>query len=180
MILKSKKIFSEGLWDNIGLAIKVARDLGIKKKTILKSISKIQFEGRIQYIKGRMTKLLDPKEKLLIDGCHSEQSAKNLISYLKTLSKDVYGIWGMQKHKNPKRFIKLFEGVFKKIIAIKIPDEPNTCSPHKLKKMANHYNIKCDVAPNIKSAIKKISNKKPKTIVSFGSLYLVGKILSLN
>ena len=31
IILKSKKIFGEGLWDNVGLAIKVARDLKIPK-----------------------------------------------------------------------------------------------------------------------------------------------------
>ena len=30
------------------------------------------------------------------------------------------------------------------------------------------------------SAIKKLSSKKPKVIAFFGSLYLVGKILSLN
>ena len=77
-------------------------------------------------------------------------------------------------------FIKQFRGVFKKIIAVKIPDEPNTCNPYKLKKLAEQFNIKCDVAPSIKSAIKKLSSKKPKVITSFGSLYLIGKILSLN
>ena len=37
-----------------------------------------------------------------------------------------------------------------------------------------------EIAPNIKSAIKQLSNKKQKLIVCFGSLYLIGKILSLN
>ena len=180
IILKSKKILSDGLWNNVGLAIRVARDLKISKKTILKALPKLQFEGRLQYIKGKLTKLLNPKEKLLIDGCHSTESARNLASYLKTLNSDIYGIWGMQKHKNPDLFIKQFRGVFKKIIAVKIPDEPNACNPYKIKKIANKFNIKCDVAPNIKFAIKKLSSKKRKIIVSFGSLYLIGKILSLN
>ncbi len=180
LILKSDKIFSEGIWQNVGLAIKVARDFSIPKQKILNAIPKIHFEGRLQYIEDRLTKLLNAKEKFLIDGCHSEESAKNLASYLKTLNKDVYGIWGMQKHKNPELFMKQFIGVFKKIITVKIPDEPNTCNPYKLKKIANQFNIKCDVAPNIKFAIKKLSSKKQKVIVSFGSLYLVGKILSLN
>jgi len=180
IILKSKKIYSEGLWWNIGLAIRVARDLKISKKTILKTIPKLQFEGRLQYIKGKLTKLLNPKEKLLVDGCHSEASAKNLASYLKGIDKDIYGIWGMQKHKHPELFIKQFKGIVKKIIAVKIPDEPNSCNPHHLKNMANRSGINCDVAPNIESAIKQLSNKKPKVIASFGSLYLIGKILSLN
>ena len=32
IILKSKKILSDGLWDNVGLSIRVARDLKIPKK----------------------------------------------------------------------------------------------------------------------------------------------------
>ena len=86
----------------------------------------------------------------------------------------------MQKHKFPELFIKQFKGIFKKIIAVKIPDEPNSCKPQQLKQIANKFNINCDVAPNIESAIKLLSNKKPKVIASFGSLYLIGKILSLN
>jgi len=180
IILKSKKILSDGLWNNVGLAIRVARDLKISKKNILKAIPKLQFEGRLQYVKGKLTKLLNPKEKLLIDGCHSEASAKNLASYLKSIDRDVYGIWGMQKHKHPELFIKQFKRIFKKIIVVKIPDEPNSCKPYHLKDIANQSGINCDVASSIKSAIKQLSNKKPKVIASFGSLYLIGKILSLN
>ena len=182
IILKNQNILSDGLWDNVGLAIRVARDLKISKKTILKAIPKLQFEGRLQYInvRGKLTKLLNPKEKLLVDGCHSEASAKNLASYLKSIDKDIFGIWGMQKHKRPELFIKQFKGIFKKIIAVKIPDETNSCLPRHLKNMANRSGIKCDVAPTIASAIKQLSDKKPKVIASFGSLYLIGKILSLN
>ena len=130
--------------------------------------------------KGKLLKLLYPKEKLLIDGCHSITSAKNLVSYLKTLNKDIYGIWGIQNNRKPKDFLRNFKGVFKKIIAVKIPDEINSCKPKKLKKIANQLNFDCSTAPNIHYAIKKLSNKKEKVIVCFGSLYLVGKILSLN
>lgn len=178
LILYSKKILSEGIWQNVGLAIKVARDLNISKSTIVKTVPKIFFEGRLQYINNK--NLTNPKEKILLDGCHSITSAKNLVSYLRTLKKDVYGIWGMQKNKQPREFIKQFKGIFKKVITIKIPDEPNSCNPYDLKKMAQQFNIDCDVATNFQSAIKKISNKREKIIASFGSLYLVGKILDLN
>jgi len=180
IILKNQNILSDGLWSNVGLAIAVARFLKISKKNILKALPKIQFEGRLQYIKGKLTKLLNPKEKFLIDGCHSETSAKNLASYLKSTNKDIYGIWGMQKHKHPELFIKQFKGIFKKIIAVKIPGEPNTCKPQRLKQIANRSGIKCEIAPSIKSAIKQLSSKNPKVIVSFGSLYLIGKILNSN
>ena len=179
--LKSNRIFSEGIWHNVGLAIKVARDSNISKKNILKAVPKMAFEGRIQYLnKGKLTKLLYPNEKLLVDGCHSNASAKNLSSYLKTLNKDIYGVWGIQKNKQPEQFLREFKGVFKEIITIKIPDEINSLSPDSLEKIANQLNFKCRTAPNINSAITKLSNKKEKVIVCFGSLYLVGKILSLN
>tara|TARA_Y100000590_G_scaffold468969_1_gene654154 strand:- start:1251 stop:2522 length:1272 start_codon:yes stop_codon:yes gene_type:complete len=181
LVLKSNNIFSNGIWENVGLAIKVARDFNISNKTILKAIPKINFEGRLQYIKkGKLKKLLNKNEKLLVDGCHSEASAINLSSYLSTINQDIYAIWGMQKNKQPHLFIKHFKKKFKKIIAIKIPEEPNTCNPVKLKKIANVNGFKCEIEDDIKLALKKISNKKPKLIVILGSLYLAGSILYLN
>ena len=46
--IRSKKIHSEGLINNLALSIKVALDFGVSKQTIIKIIPKIQFEGRIQ------------------------------------------------------------------------------------------------------------------------------------
>ena len=63
------------MWENVGLAIKVALDLGVKTKIIKKTIPKIQFEGRVQFIKGKLTKNLK-KTKILVDGCHSDTSTK--------------------------------------------------------------------------------------------------------
>ena len=105
--------------DNIALAIKVALDFGVPKKIIVRTIPKIQFEGRVQYLtKGKYKKLLRRNEKLLIDGCHSVASAKNLYNYLKTLNEPIYGIWGMQKNKLPDLFIRSFNGIFKKLILL--------------------------------------------------------------
>ena len=64
LILKSKKILSEGIWDNTALAVKVARDLNIPNKNILKAMPKIKFEGRLEYVyKGKLRSFLYPKEK---------------------------------------------------------------------------------------------------------------------
>ena len=181
LILYSKKILSQGIWDNVGLSIKVARDFNIPNKIILRALPKITFEGRVQYIKnGKLNKLLHPNEEILIDGCHSKTSAQNLASYLRSTEKNIYGILGIQSHKQPEEFVKQFKGIFKKVIAIKIPDESNSCEPLKLKKILETHNFKSGIAPNINAAFKQISDKKKKIIVCFGSLYLVGKILSLN
>jgi len=181
LILSSKKIFSEGIWQNVGLAIKVARDLKISDKNILKALPKITFEGRMQYIfKGKLRKLLKADELLLVDGCHSNASAKNLATHLKKYNNKVYGIWGIQKNRNPKEFLENFKGIYSKIVAIRIPDEPAACKPSELKRIANMMKIECEVAPNIISALKMLSSKEKKVITFFGSLYLAGKVLDIN
>ena len=70
------------MWENVSLAIKVALDLGVNIKIIKKTLPKIQFEGRVQFIKGNLTKNLK-KTRVLVDGCHSDASTKNLARYLK-------------------------------------------------------------------------------------------------
>jgi dihydrofolate synthase / folylpolyglutamate synthase len=176
----TKNIHSKGLINNLALSIKVALDFGVPKQTIIKTIPKIQFEGRVQYlVKGKLKKLLYPNEKLLIDGCHSVASAKNLYDYLNTLREPIYGIWGMQKNKLPDLFLKSFNSIFKKMITVTIPYEPNAIKAEKLKSIAENY-MPTDKSSNIRAALKKLSSKEKKTIVIFGSLYFIGDVLSKN
>ena len=101
-----------------------------------------KYLNRIDYIvKGRLAKKIYKNEKLLIDGCHSETSAKNLANYLKTLKVPIYGIWAMTKNKDPNRFIKQFKGIFKKIITIPIENESAALSNKLLVKIAKKNNF---------------------------------------
>ena len=177
--LNSKYIHSDGLWENVGLAIKVALDLGIDPKIIKKTIPKIQFEGRVQFIKGKLTKNLK-KTKVLVDGCHSNESTKNLARYLRKFKIPVYSIWGSLKNKNPDQLIKNFKGIFKKIITIKIPNEPSAMSSFDLRRIAERNGFQAIDSKNIKEALKKISTNEKKVVCIFGSLYLVGHALSMN
>ena len=177
--LNSRHILSDGLWENVGLAIKVAIDLGVKTKIIKKTIPKIKFEGRVQFIKGKLTKNLK-KTRILVDGCHSDESTKNLARYLRTFKIPVYAIWGSLKNKNPDKLIKNFKGIFKKVITVKIPDEPSAMSALDLTRIALKNNFQTIESKNIKDALKKISTGEKKIIVIFGSLYLVGNVLSMN
>ncbi len=179
--LNTKYIYSKGLKDNLGLAIKIALDLNIDKETIIKTVPKIKFQGRLEYInKGKLKKKLNKNEKLLIDGCHSETSAKNLANYLKTLKIPIYGIWSMTKNKDPDRFIQQFKGIFKKIITIPIENEQASLSNTLLFKIAKKNNFHTDKCKNFEIALKKIKSREKKIICVFGSLYLCGKVLSKN
>ena len=179
--LNTRYIHSKGLLENLCLAIKIALDLKINKKIIARTIPKIKFEARIDYIiKGRLIKKIFKNEKLLIDGCHSETSAKNLADYLKTLKIPIYGIWAMTKNKDPDKFIKQFKGIFKKIITIPIENESAALSNKLLLKIAKKNNYNSETSKNFEEALKKITSKERKIICCFGSLYSAGNILNKN
>ena len=179
--INTKHIYSKGLLENLCHAIKIALDLKINKEIIKKTIPKIVFEGRFQYLnKGKVKKKLHKNEKIIIDGAHAEVDAKNLASYLKTIKLPKYGIWAMMKNKEPDQFIKQFKGVFKKIITIPIENEKGSLPAKKLLNIALKNNIITNEGKNIYDAIKKISSNEKKLIVCFGSLYNVGNILNKN
>ena len=60
--LNTKNVYSKGMLENVCLAIKVALDLNINKKTIQKTLPLLSFEGRFQYLnKGKIKKKLHKK-----------------------------------------------------------------------------------------------------------------------
>ena len=179
--LNTNNIHSKGLLENLCLAIKIALNLKIKKKIILRMIPKIRYPARIDYLdKGRLKRRVFKNERILIDGCHSETSGKNLANYLKTLKVPIYGIWAMTKNKDPNRFIKQFKGIFKKIITIPIENESASLSNEFLFKIAKKNNYNVETSENFNEALKKISSNEKKIICVFGSLYLCGNILNKN
>ncbi len=179
--LNTKYIHSKGLLENLCLAIKIALDLKVDKQVIIKTIPKIKFEARIDYInRGKLIKKINKNEKLLIDGCHSQTSAKNLANYLKTLKFPIYGIWAMTKNKDPDKFIKEFKGIFKKIITIPIENESAALSNQLLYKIAKNNNFRSETTKSFEDALKRITSKEKKIICVFGSLYLCGNILNKN
>ena len=179
--INNKNINSFGLMQNIAMAIKIALDLGIKKNIIIKAIPKIFFEGRIQFLNnGKLSKKLRKREKLLIDGCHSEVSGKNLSNFLKTINCKKYGIWSMMKNKDPSKFIKQFKGVFERVYTIPIIGEKNCMSPKILKSIAKKNAINATLSKSFETALQEISSKEKKIICVLGSLYQCGSILNKN
>ena len=86
----------------------------------------------------------------------------------------------MLKNKKPNQLIKNFKGIFKKIITVKIPNEPNAMNSFDLCRIAEKNGFQAIEAKNIKDALRKVSTNEKKIIVIFGSLYLVGNALSMN
>ena len=179
--LNNKNIHSKGLLENLCHGIKIALDLKIKKRIIEKTIPKISFEGRFQYInKGRIKDKLHKNERIMLDGAHAKADAINMSGYLKKIKDPKYAIWAMMKNKEPDLFIKQFKGIFKKIITISIENEKNCMSAKDLKSIAkkNHFDV--DTADSFDKGLKKISSANKKLIVCLGSLYNIGNILNKN
>jgi len=179
--INTNNIHSKGLLENLCHAIKIALELKIDKKVIETTIPKISFEGRFQYLgKGKIKKILNKNEKILLDGAHAEADAKNLANYLKNNTISKYGIWAMMKNKEPNLFINQFENIFKKIITIPIENEQSSLSARDLYKIAIKNNFNAAMAKNFLDALKKVSSSEKKLIVCFGSLYNIGNILNKN
>ena len=70
-------------------------------------------------------------------------------------------------------------GYAKKLITVTIPNEPNALKADELKKIGKKY-FPTSTANNTHAALRQLSTKENKTIVIFGSLYLVGEVLSKN
>ncbi len=179
--INTKNIHSKGLLENLGHAIKIALDLKISKKVIEKTIPKLIFVGRFQYLKkGKIKNKLHKNEKVMIDGAHATADAKNLANYLKTIKLPKYGIWAMTKNKEPDLFIKEFRNIFHKLVTMPIENENSSVSANELNKIAIKNKINSEVSNNFIDALKKISSKEKKLIVCFGSLYNCGNILNKN
>ncbi len=179
--LNTKNVYSKGMFENVCLAIKVALDLKIDKKTIQKTLPLLSFEGRFQYLnKGKIKNSLHKNEVIMIDGAHATADAQNLATYLKNIKIPKYGIWAMTKNKEPDLFIKKLKGVFKKIVIMPIENETNSVSVNKLYKIAVKNKFKVEKSNDFTEALKKISSKEKKLIVCFGSLYNCGNILNKN
>ena len=179
--LNTKTIHSKGLLENLCHAIKIALNLKIDKKIIEKTIPKISFEGRFQYLtRGKIKNKLSKNEKIMLDGAHAETDAKNLANYLQSIKLPKYGIWAMMKNKEPNSFIKQLKGVFKKIVTIPIENEQASMKSKELYKIALKNKFNTIHKTNLEEALKKISSKEKKLIVCFGSLYNVGNILNKN
>ncbi len=179
--LNTKNVYSKGMFENVCLAIKVALDLNIDKKTVQKTLPLLSFEGRFQYLnKGKIKNKLHRNEIIMIDGAHASADAQNLAAYLKNLKIPKYGIWAMTKNKEPVLFIKQLKGVFKKIVTMPIENEPSSVSANELYKIAIKNKVKVEKSNNFTEALKKISSKEKKLIVCFGSLYNCGNILNKN
>ena len=128
-----------------------------------------------------MVSILDPSNELYLDGSHNGDAARNLNNSLNQLpQKKLCVILGMINTKDPISYLSQFTNI-DTLTVITIPDEENAISSSELRSKLNRYYKNINEANSVKDALKSINqNYKNVRILICGSLYLAGKVLSMN
>jgi len=187
MTLPLPNLYGDFQLSNISTAIAIVKNLGqykIKKNHIIKAITKIKSEARLQIItKGKLRKYVSKNNIILIDGAHNPLAAVAVKKYLENFSseKKIFMILAMMANKEHKKFIQIFKNKVHSIITLNIPNEPGSIKKNKLSKIALSCGIPTTTGTSIKEALRKISIQDKNAIIfCTGSLYFAGSILNLN
>ena len=166
---------------NISTSIAASRKIfNVEENDIKIGIKNISLKGRLQEIKVGKLKNIAGSNKLIIDGGHNISSSYVIANWIKNQKEDVSLIVGMMKDKDHLEFMKSFEDIVKSVTIIDIPNEQGAISKENFKKKINNLRYDIKLATSIEDAIILNSKKNNKIILFIGSLYLCGKILSLN
>ncbi len=166
--------------ENISTAIATLRtlNLSIKDEYIQKGISKISSLARLQEIKSGKLKDLVKNNRLIVDGSHNEDGARELNEYLQSLNCNKHVIISMMANKEHEKYISYFKDI-SSITTIDLKTQPNSISGKDLKeKFKSVPNVQYQ--PSIELAIKSINLKEGDLLLVTGSLYGAAEVLNFN
>ncbi len=170
--------------DNAALAVAILRHqdiVPVSAAAMAKGIRKTSWPARLQKLgAGPLTELL-PERTFLLDGGHNPDAANALARYLgEKAAKPVNAVIGMMAAKDARRFLAIIAPHVDSITAVPIPG--NDCvAPEQLAELAREAGIAVvDTAEDVPGAVQALDKESEGTVLVFGSLYLAGKVLSLN
>lgn len=181
--LKSLKIPLKGFYQNKNLTTIVHLSNYLTKNNLIKlnkenirkgiknCLDNFKFFGRWQILKRRPL--------IIADIAHNEPAFKQIVNQLNNLKvKNKYFILGFSNDKDYFSILQILpKDSYYIFTKANIPRAEN---PEKLKEFANKINLKSEVIPNSKKALKKaLFLAKPNDIIFIGgSVYLVGELLN--
>lgn len=146
-------------------------DFKLNEQIIKEGIYKSENPGRLQMI------LENPR--VLVDGCHNEESIDSMIESLKCFDYDrLIVVFSVLKDKDYKYIIEKLSSVASEILVTSI-DNPRAFKSEELKSIVEDYfdNKVTAIDDNIKAFEFAKSKAKDNDLVLFcGSLYLIGQI----
>ncbi len=175
--------------ENAGTAIAALRALKsvkVSPKHIEAAMTETVWPARLQRIEaGPALDLLPRGSDLWVDGGHNPAAGKVLAASLaeleERLPRRLVLICGMLNTKDPGRYLRAFDGLASKAIALAIPGETNAISAADLAQHVGAAGIPAVIADGLEDAFAKASRGgEPVRVLVCGSLYLAGHVLAFN
>jgi len=157
------------------------RGTELKAETLLEAAKKIQWRGRLQYLRSLPA--------VLVDSAHCPLSAKALgksLAEMKDIAPPPYVLlWGMQKDKNHLEFLKSLcdaagKDAISRIVCYSLPG-PRGASSTELYEAARDAVMKCIGLETVEEAFyNALQLARPGSVLACGTVYTAGKIIELH
>ncbi len=185
-----------GLWDlplpkligahqiqNAGTALAALRQLGATDAQAVAAVTRAEWPARMQRLgHGPLIRAAGPQAELWLDGGHNPAGAEAVAQTLATLPpRQTHLVCGMLNTKDITGYMRPLAPQVASLIAIDIPEEPNTLPATDTATAARTAGIPASTAANAAEAITRIATADPHArILICGSLYLAGRVLREN
>ncbi|MGB3455364.1 MAG: folylpolyglutamate synthase/dihydrofolate synthase family protein [Litorimonas sp.] len=183
---------------NAGVAITLARALGLNAEAIGHGLQSARWPARLQPLKtGPLVDIAkDAGAEIWLDGGHNPHAARALSTHMARLesrsAKPLVLVMGILANKNAGAFLDYFEGLAAGLVAVDIDDHASL-SPDVLSELAGARGLATVVGNNLTDAVQKAVNMGealsrqtveepiiPPRVLICGSLYLAGQVLAEN
>ncbi len=183
---------------NAGLAIAVARQLGIGTDAIADGLTKARWPARMQPLRsGPLAEIAtEAGAEVWLDGGHNPHAARALASHMAGLEarspRPLILVMGILSNKDAGGYLDFFDGLAAGLVAVDIPGHAGL-APEVLAELASARGMVGIVGDNLTAALQAALNMgealsrqtvdEPITaprILICGSLYLAGEVLKAN
>lgn len=183
---------------NAGLAVAVARTLGLQADAMSQGLKQAVWPARMQRLpSGSLVDIAhDAGSEVWLDGGHNPHAARALSEHMASLEakspRPLILMMGILANKNAGEFLDYFEGLAAGLVALDIADHASL-SPEVLSELAQSRGMATVIGRNLTDAMQKAVNIGealsrqttdqtivPPRILICGSLYLAGHVLSAN
>ena len=148
-------------------AIDLAGEFPIKEEHIIAGLKNVSWPARLQ-------KLTVHNKEVWLDGGHNEDAGKILAQWAKTHA-PITLICGMLQKKELAAFLTPLKPYVSQLIAVPIPETPDTFQPEAIVAIAETLGMRASAAPTVAQALSQIQTGN---ILIAGSLYLAGSVLA--
>ncbi len=168
--------------DNAGAALMALRHLGADEAACEAAVTRAEWPARMQRLRRGPLVDLAPGVELWLDGGHNPAGGEALAATLAGMPKrPTHLICGMLNTKDIAGYLRPLAARADSLMAISIPDEPNTLPAETTARVAREVGMRAVEAGSVAGALAAIAARDPQArVLICGSLYLAGAVLREN